>query len=65
MSFGELAMLDESARTADVVAKVDTECLEVPFSSLDADMRTVLLANLARQLARRLSRDARMLRARG
>ncbi len=65
MSFGELAMLDESRRTADVVAKVDTECLEVPFSSLDTETRTVFLANLARQLARRLSRDARVLRARG
>ena len=49
----------------DVVAKVDTECLEVPFSSLDTEMRAVFLANLASHLARRLSREAQVLRARG
>jgi len=65
MSFGELAMLDRSRRTADVAAVSDTECLEVPFAALDADSRAVFLANLARQLAQRLAREAGILRARG
>jgi len=65
MSFGELAMLDQSRRTADVTAKGDVECIEIPFSALDAGTRAAFLANLAKHLAQRLSRDARMLQARG
>jgi glutaminase len=65
MSFGELAMLDQSRRTADVIAKVDTECLELPFTAMDTEIRSVFLANLGIHLAQRLSRDARMLQARG
>lgn len=65
MSFGELAMLDRARRTADVTAVSGAECLEVPFAALDGDTRAVFLANLARQLARRLASEAGMLRARG
>jgi glutaminase len=65
MSFGELAMLDQSRRTADVTATVETECLEIPFEGLDTEMRAALLGNLAIHLAQRLGRDARTLRARG
>ena len=65
MSFGELAMLDQSRRTADVTATVETECLEIPFDGLDLGTRAVFLENLAIHLAQRLGRDARTLRARG
>jgi glutaminase len=61
-SFGELAMLSERRRTADVRAASATECLEVRFDDLDDGVKTKLLLNLAGQLASRLERDARELR---
>jgi glutaminase len=64
-SFGELAMLSERRRTANVRAASATECLEVRFDDLDEGIKTKLLLNLAGQLAGRLERDARELRQLG
>jgi glutaminase len=64
-AFGELSMLNERQRTADVRAVTDTECLEVRFDGLDEGVRTRLLVNLAGQLAQRLGRDAREIRQLG
>jgi glutaminase len=61
-SFGELSMLSERRRTADVRALGAVECLEVRFDALDEGVKTRLLINLASQLAKRLDRDARELR---
>ena len=61
-SFGELAMLSDRRRTADVRAASEAECLEVRFDDLDEAVKTKLLLNLAAQLAGRLERDARELR---
>jgi CRP-like cAMP-binding protein len=58
-SFGELAMLSEHRRTADVRAASEAECLEVRFDDLDEAVKTKLLLDLAAQLAGRLERDAR------
>jgi glutaminase len=64
-SFGELALLSERRRTADVRAASETECLEVRFDDLEEGVKTKLLLNLAGQLASRLERDARELRQLG
>lgn len=61
-SFGELSLLNERRRTADVRAATDVECLEVYFDGLDEAVKTKLLLNLAGYLARRLERDAREVR---
>jgi glutaminase len=64
-AFGELSMLDQRRRTADVRATADTECLEVHYDVLDEAVKTRLLLNLAAQLAQRLSRDAKEIRQLG
>ncbi len=60
MAFGEIALVDRSTRTADVVAEGDVECLSLSidvFESLAGShpgLRTALLANLVRLRSRRL-----------
>lgn len=64
-SFGELSMLNERRRTADVKAATELECLEVDFDALEEGVKTKLLLNLAGQLARRLEREAQEARKLG
>jgi glutaminase len=60
LSFGELAMLDEGPRSADVVADDDSVLAAVAVRDVDTigakfpDLLTKLYRNLARNLARRL-----------
>jgi glutaminase len=61
-AFGEVSMLNERRRAADVTAARDTECLEVHFDDLDAEVKTKLLLNLASQLSHKIYRDAREMR---
>jgi glutaminase len=61
-AFGEVSMLNERRRAADVTAARDTECLEVNFDDLDAGVKTKLLLNLASQLSHKIYRDAREMR---
>jgi CRP-like cAMP-binding protein len=61
-AFGEVSMLNERRRAADVTAARDTECLEVSFDDLDAEVKTKLLLNLASQLSHKIYRDAREIR---
>jgi glutaminase len=61
-AFGEVSILNERRRAADVVAARDTECLEVRFDDLDAGVKTKLLLNLASQLSHKIYRDAREIR---
>jgi glutaminase len=61
-AFGEVSMLNERRRAADVTAARDTECLEVSFDDLDAGVKTKLLLNLASQLSHKIYRDAREIR---
>jgi len=58
-AFGEVALLNERRRAADVKATRDTECLEVNFDDLDDAVKTKLLVNLASQLSNKIYRDAR------
>jgi glutaminase len=61
-AFGEVSLLNERRRAADVTATRDTECLEVNFDDLDAAVKTKLLLNLASQLSHKIYRDAREIR---
>jgi glutaminase len=65
MSFGEFALVTEGPRSANVRAVVDTACQEILFSDIDDDIKAKLLGNLARELSRRLTREARELRILG
>ncbi|MBL8481695.1 MAG: glutaminase A [Rhodocyclaceae bacterium] len=65
MSFGEFALAtgqtrSTAARAADAVA-----CLELPFDAIDADLKPAMMTNLAKELARRLSAEARQLQILG
>jgi glutaminase len=64
-AFGEVSMLNERRRAADVVAARDTECLEVRFDDLDPEVKTKLLLNLASQLSHKFYRGAREIRCLG
>lgn len=54
---GEVALLNERQRTANVVAAVDTVCLEVCFDALEEAMRTKILVNMASYFARKIEQD--------
>ena len=61
-AFGEVSLLNERRRAADVTATQDTECLEVKFDDLVDAVKTKLLLNLASQLSHKIYRDAREIR---
>jgi glutaminase len=65
MSFGEFALLTEDPRSASARAVEETRCQEVRFSDIADDIKIKLLGNLARELSRRLTREARELRILG
>jgi glutaminase len=62
MSFGEFALVTEGPRSADARAVVDTACEEIRFADIDDGIKAKLLGNLARELSRRLTREAQELR---
>jgi glutaminase len=61
MSFGEVAMLNERRRSAEVVAVSAAKCYELFFEDLDDSVRTKLVTNLAIYLSRKLARDNRQM----
>ncbi len=65
MSFGDFAMVGIEPRSADARAATDTICYEVKISALPPGLKSKLVANLARELARRMSTDARALQILG
>lgn len=58
MCFGELALLEQTTRTADVVADTEVECLVLNVATLaalyevDMTLKTLLLENLAKKLSK-------------
>jgi glutaminase len=62
MVFGEVALLNNRQRTANVVAAVDTICLEVGFDALEEAIRTKILVNMASHFARKIEQDTDLLR---
>lgn len=65
MSFGEFALVTERVRSATARATTATVCQEVYFAEMDDSVKVKLLGNLARELSRRLAREARELRVLG
>jgi glutaminase len=59
--FGEIAMLTDRTRSADIVAVRDTRCLEIPYDALHGTVQAKLVANLAAHLARKIVRDTELL----
>lgn len=59
--FGEIAMLTDRTRSADIVAVRDTRCLEIPYDALHGTVHAKLVANLAAHLARKIVRDTELL----
>jgi glutaminase len=60
--FGEVALLNQNERTADVTAAADTQCLEVRFDALGEPMRTRMLINMASYFASKIAHDAELLK---
>lgn len=62
MTFGELAVVDRTIRSADVRADTPVECYALPTTTFDAlgkthpTIKVVLLENLLRNVARMLTR---------
>lgn len=61
MFFGEIAMLTDRKRSANIVASRDTRCLEILYDALEGSVKTKLVANLAAHLARKIVRDTELL----
>jgi glutaminase len=59
--FGEMALLNDQKRSADVVAAADVVCLEVRFDDIDDDLRTRILANMASYFARKIQHDTSLM----
>jgi glutaminase len=55
--FGELALLNQAPRSANVSAIVDTVCLEVAFDRLQGEVRNRVLVNLAAYFAEKIQHD--------
>lgn len=60
MVFGEVALLNQTRRTANVSAVADTRCLEVGFAALDDTIRTRMLVNLASYFASKIEQDTKL-----
>jgi glutaminase len=65
MAFGELALLNQRPRTANVLATADTACLEVRLTDLDATLTTKMLVNMAGYFATLIEHDTRLIRQLG
>ncbi len=65
MSFGEFAMVTEPVRSAEARAVTATTCYEVAFEKLGESLKARLLAAVARELSRRLTKEARELQLLG
>lgn len=62
MSFGEFALVSERTRSAEARAVVDTTCFELALEDLNDSYRTRFLVAVAKELSRRLSKEACELR---
>jgi glutaminase len=58
--FGEVALVNQQRRTADVVAASDAVCLEVRFDDLQDAVRTRMLVNMASYFASKIQRDTEL-----
>jgi glutaminase len=61
MSFGEFSMVTEGPRSAEARAVNQTLCYELYFQDIAEDLKSKLLVSLAKELASRLTKEAREL----
>ena len=59
--FGEVALINNKGRTADVLAITETHCLRVCFNALDDSIRTKMLINMASHLASKIEHDTELM----
>ena len=64
-TFGEMALVNQDRRTADIRAVSPTICHEIAFAALDDALRSRLLVNLAQQLSRKLLGQEREMKVLG
>ena len=60
--FGEIGILDQQRRSANVTAATDLSCLEVPFAALDPAVHDQMLVNMARHFAAMLRDNVELMR---
>jgi glutaminase len=65
MVFGEVALLNQNRRTANVSAATDAVCLEIRFDVLEDALRTKMLVNMASYFARKIEQDTRLIQRLG
>ncbi|MCU0833052.1 MAG: glutaminase A [Chromatiaceae bacterium] len=65
MVFGEVALLNQNRRTANVSAATDAVCLEIRFDALQDALRTRMLVNMASYFARKIDQDTRLIQRLG
>jgi glutaminase len=61
MVFGEIGLLNQQQRTANVSAVADARCLEIPFATLPEAIRTKMLVNMASHFASKIERDTALI----
>jgi glutaminase len=61
MVVGEIGLLNQRQRTANVTAVTDTLCLEIGFAALPDAVRTKMLMNMASYFASRIERNTALI----
>jgi glutaminase len=61
-AFGEVALVNRRNRTADVLATMDTVCLQVCLDTLNKDIRNKMLVNMASHFAEKIERDTELMK---
>ena len=62
MVFGEIARLSQTRRTANVMATMDTTCLEIRFEAINDAIKMKMLANMASYFAGKIEHDTQLIR---
>ena len=62
MVFGEIALLSQTRRTANVMATMDTTCLEIRFEAINDAIKMKMLANMASYFAGKIEHDTQLIR---
>jgi len=65
MVFGEIALLSQKQRTANVVATTNTLCLEIRFDDIDDAIKMKMLVNMASYFAGKIEHDTQLIRQLG
>ncbi|UHD16585.1 glutaminase A [Thiocapsa bogorovii] len=61
MVFGEVALVNQKRRTANVSAVMDTRCLELRFDAITETLRVKMLMSMASHFANKIERDTQLI----